>query len=220
MACTETDIIMLGVRFAIVLALMLTVIGCNDYIIKEFRKWNHKTEDMELIYSNLVPENKEAFIGEVERISRKLGIDPNWLMGVMYIETAGKFTASIKNPITGATGLIQFMPATAKGLGTTVEELALMSNVEQLEYVYKYLYPYRRKINRFIDCYLAVFFPAAMDKPLEYVIQTKSLSAGLIARQNPLFDLDRNGQITVYEIETGLLGKINSQYHPILKKKA
>jgi hypothetical protein len=39
----------------------------------------------------------------------------------------------------GATGLIQFMPATARGLGTSTEALAKMSAVEQLDYVEKYL---------------------------------------------------------------------------------
>ena len=38
------------------------------------------------------------------------------------------------NPISGATGLIQFMPSTARG-GTTTAVLKRMSNVQQLDYV-------------------------------------------------------------------------------------
>lgn len=174
---------------------------------------------MELIYSHLVKENKEAFLAEVVSVSNRLNIDPNWLMGVMYIETAGKYSASIQNPYSKATGLIQFMPATARGMGTTIEDLAKLTNVEQLEWVYKYLRPYRNKISSFVDCYFAVFFPLAMGKPSDFVIQTKSLSAGLIARQNPGYDLNKDGQITVYEVETALLGKMNAQYHPLLLKK-
>jgi hypothetical protein len=174
---------------------------------------------MSLIYSHLVKENKEAFLLEVENISAKLRIDPNWIMGAIYIETVGKFSPSIQNPHTKATGLIQFMPATAQGLGTTIEDLAKMSNVEQLAYVYKYLKPYRGKMNSFVDVYFAIFFPLAMGKPSDFVLQTKSLSAGLIARQNPIYDLNKDAQIQVYEVETALLGKINAEYHPVLLKK-
>lgn len=173
----------------------------------------------ELIYAHLVKYNQLYFLNEVIRHSRNLGIDPNWLMGVMYIETAGTFSPSIQNPYSKATGLIQFMPSTAAALGTTIDELKAMNNLQQLNYVYRYLYPYRRRINSFVDCYFAVFFPAAMGKPSDFVIQTKTLSAGLIARQNPLFDLNKDQQITVYEVETALLGKINSEYHAALKKK-
>lgn len=174
----------------------------------------------DLIYSHLVKDTPSTyFLNGVIQIAQKLGIDPNWIMGVMYIETAGTFSPSIQNPKSGATGLIQFMPATAVGLGTTTAELKTMSNVQQLPYVYKYLYPYRRKINSFVDCYFAVFFPAAIGKNSDYIIQTSRLSAALIASQNPLFDLNKDKQITVYEVETALLGKINPQYHNALKKK-
>ena len=39
----------------------------------------------------------------------------------------------------GATGLIQFMPNTAEGLGTSTGELAGMSRARQMHYVEKYL---------------------------------------------------------------------------------
>lgn len=42
----------------------------------------------------------------------------------------------------GATGLIQFMPATAQGMGTTTAALAAMSAVQQLDYVQRYFKPY------------------------------------------------------------------------------
>jgi len=173
-----------------------------------------------LIYEHLIPETKrKEFTDAVRRIARKLGINPDWIMAAMFVETGGTFSAAIQNPTTKATGLIQFMPSTARGLGTTIEQLAAMSEVEQMEYVYKYLYPYRRKIKSFVDLYLSIFFPAAMDKGHDFIVQTSRLSAELIARHNPLFDLNKDRQITVSEIETSLLSHINPEYHDRLKKK-
>ncbi|MEY3377044.1 MAG: hypothetical protein RL463_1354, partial [Bacteroidota bacterium] len=91
---------------------------------------------MKLVYEDLVKENKEAFIQKVKDISGRLGINPNWLMLVMYMESNINHRAV--NPMGGATGLIQFMPFVATELGTTTKQLLNMSNVEQLNYVEKY----------------------------------------------------------------------------------
>jgi len=57
-------------------------------------------------------------------------------MTVMFIESAATFRADITNSI-GATGLIQFMPDTAKRLGTSTEALRKMGAINQLDYVFK-----------------------------------------------------------------------------------
>ena len=83
----------------------------------------------------------------------------------MHTETGGTFSPSVKNPNSTATGLIQFLEATAQGLGTTTAALAAMSAVDQLDYVQKY---FQNVINKYgqitdvTDCYLAVFYPAAI----------------------------------------------------------
>src|SRR5690606_25639726 len=137
-----------------------------------------------------------------------LGIDPNWLMAVMYFESAHTFSPAIQNPYTNATGLIQFMPSTAKELGTTVEALKNMSANDQLLYVYKYYARYKSKLKSYVDLYLITFFPIASGKPLDYVLQTATLPAHLIAKQNPVFDLNKDGKITVAEIQKVMLAKI------------
>lgn len=53
-------------------------------------------------------------------------------MVVMSFETGGSFSPSERNGI-GATGLIQFLPGTPRGLGTTTDQLANMSSVDQLK---------------------------------------------------------------------------------------
>ena len=87
-------------------------------------------------FENKVTTNKEAFLQKVKLIAVKLGIDPNWLMFVMNSESG--LNPAAYNPNGGASGLIQFMPDTGVGLGTTTAALRQMSNVDQLDYVYKY----------------------------------------------------------------------------------
>jgi hypothetical protein len=75
-----------------------------------------------------------------------LGADPSHLMAAMAFETGETFSASVRNRASGATGLIQFMPSTARSLGTTTDKLAAMTAEDQLDYVRKYFAPYRNKM--------------------------------------------------------------------------
>ena len=88
-------------------------------------------EDMELAWGKKV---SPAFKRRVIEISAELGIDPNNLMAAMAFESARTFRADIENPFSGAAGLIQFMPATAKRLGTSTAALKRMTPVAQLEF--------------------------------------------------------------------------------------
>lgn len=167
----------------------------------------------------------QAFIIKAQQVAKRLGIPVDWLMAVIELETGGEFRADIVNSL-GYTGLIQFGKAAAERIGTTQEKLKEMTEVEQLEYVYKYLYIYRHKLSSYVDLYLSIFFPAALDKPLDYVLQTKRLSASRIAKANPLFDINKDGKITVAEIQQKLLKRIPNDFHASIlsgekvKKKA
>ena len=57
-----------------------------------------------------------AFKRKVISISEGLGCDPSHLMSAMAFETGERFTPDVRNKVSGATGLIQFMPATAQAL--------------------------------------------------------------------------------------------------------
>lgn len=162
-----------------------------------------------LIYQDKVPSNiRTAFINKINEVSNYLGIDPNWLMAVINFESAGTFSPSIENHITGATGLIQFMPNTAQSLGTSVNALKNMSAVQQLDYVKMYYKQFKSKINSYIDLYFATFFPIAIGKPGNYVLQTSRIPPGVIAASNPIFDLNQDGKITKSEVEQVMLSKI------------
>lgn len=164
-----------------------------------------------MIYENRV---SPAFAEKVRKISVRLGIDPNHLMGIMWCES--RFDPTARNPIGGATGLIQFMPSTAVGLGTDCETLRAMDGVRQLDYVELFFRPYASRCKTFSDLYLACFFPAAIGKSDDFVLRTRRLSAEVIARQNPVFDADRDGQITVGEFRNCLKTLFPDEFHPYL----
>ncbi len=132
---------------------------------------------LKLPYINLVKENQKDFGQKVISISDDLGIKPEWLMAVMYNETAFTLDSKIKNPNSSATGLIQFTEATAENLDTTVDELVAMSNVDQLDYVKKYLKPYASKMDSLSNTYLAVFFPKALYEADTFIFPAWAVSA-------------------------------------------
>ncbi|MDO4264092.1 MAG: hypothetical protein Q4C67_07830, partial [Deinococcus sp.] len=76
----------------------------------------------------------------IEATANRLGVDPNGLAAVISFETAGTFSPSQRNMAgSSGTGLIQFMDATARDMGTTTDALARMSFTEQMKWVERYL---------------------------------------------------------------------------------
>lgn len=155
--------------------------------------------------------SEQEFIDKVCKISQDLLIVPDWLMVVMELETAGTFSPSITNSL-GYTGLIQFGKDAAREVGTSRTALREMNAVEQLDYVYKYLKKFAGRMNRIQDVYLAVFFPVAIGKPLGWTLHAKNLPAERVGKWNPLFDVDKDGVIQVWEIEKKLRMRIPKQY--------
>lgn len=149
----------------------------------------------DLPFIDKVKTNQQAFGEKIIQVSADLGISPNWLMIVINNESAGTFSPSIKNPLSTATGLIQFLESTALRLGTSTAQLAQMSNVQQLDYVKKYLMVYKGKMKSAADTYLAVFYPAAIGKPPDYTFPASIVSV------NKIFDLNKNGLITKAEFD-------------------
>jgi hypothetical protein len=167
---------------------------------------------MSLVFENKVPASyRVAFIAKVIDISNKLGIDPNWLMAIMDLETGGKFTANVTNSL-GYTGLIQFGDDAAKSLGTTTDKLRAMTAVEQLDYVYRYFLPHKAKLDTFIDTYLQVFFPVAVGKGDDFLIQAKGLSATKVGTANKGLDTNKDGVIHVWEVKKKLLERLPSEW--------
>jgi lysophospholipase L1-like esterase len=140
------------------------------------------------------------FRTKVVAIAREIGVDPSDLMACMAFESAETFRADIVNKSSGATGLIQFMPSTARDLGTTTDALKKMTAVEQLDYVRKYFLSQKGKLKNIDDLYMAILWPDAVGKPDDYVLFSKddkktaraySLNAGL--------DRNKDGKVTKAE---------------------
>ncbi|MGQ7286026.1 hypothetical protein ACUN7Z_00575 [Vreelandella venusta] len=121
------------------------------------------------------------------------------LMGCMAFESGRTFRPDIRNAAgSGATGLIQFMPATARDLGTTTDALARMTAVEQLEYVYAYFTKYRwhERVRCLEDMYMAILMPKYISSPLGTVLFNDGTRA---YTQNRGLDADQDGRITKAE---------------------
>lgn len=143
------------------------------------------------------------FLDKVVSVSSELGFDPNDLLRVIDFETAGSFSPKAQpirkdgTKISSATGLIQFLEKTAKGLGTTTADLANMTAVEQLDFVKAYFEPFKGRIKNFGDVYMAVHWPAGVGKDDSYVMYKKGSDS-----YNANKGLDTNGDGTVTRGET------------------
>lgn len=117
-------------------------------------------------------------------------------MACMAWESGESFSPNKKNLAgSGATGLIQFMPSTARALGTTTDELARMSAEDQLNYVYKYFKPFHGRLNNLGDVYMAILWPKGVGKPDSYVLWDKGKSP-VTFRQNAGLDINKDDRVT------------------------
>lgn len=142
----------------------------------------------------------QTFEAKVRNVAKLLEVPPEWLMAVMYSES--RFNAKVENfRGSGAVGLIQFMPATAKDMGTTTQAIANMSHVEQLEWVWRYLNAYKVKYGNYkslADFYLAILYPKARTGDMCYTLYAKPSKA---YDQNIGLDEDKDGRVTVSDID-------------------
>lgn len=112
-----------------------------------------------------------AFRETVRDICDGLQIEPDWLMACMAFETGYTFDPAKRNAAgSSGTGLIQFMEATARGLGTSTVALARMTAVDQLDWVRMYFKPYSGRMKSLDDVYMAILYPRAIGKSDDYVL--------------------------------------------------
>lgn len=145
---------------------------------------------------------KEQFIREVIKMASYLDPENNNpklardLMDVMFFESG--ISPKRVNRESGATGLIQFLPQTAKALGTSPKELETMTSLEQLKYVKLYFEPYKGQLKRTHDVFGAVFAPISMGEEPNFVVYRR----GSIAyRQNQIhYDPEGKGYITMADV--------------------
>ncbi len=149
----------------------------------------------------------DAFKNKLVQVSNALGINPDWLATVISFESKGTFAPDVRNTQSGATGLIQFIRPTATQLGTTTEQLAAMTDVQQLDYVYRYFKDIvGRPMRNLDDVYLAVFMPSQMGKSSNTIVAQRGSK---VYEQNP-FDRDNKGYFTVGDITSTIHAVYNN----------
>ncbi|PWE13080.1 transglycosylase SLT domain-containing protein [Alcaligenes faecalis] len=150
----------------------------------------------------------QAFRDRLFEICQILGVEPDYLMACIAFESAETFSPSIKNAAgSGATGLIQFMPDTARGLGTTTAALAGMTAEQQLEWVLAYFLPYKGRLKTLADVYMAILWPAGIGKADGWTLWDKA-NRPTTYRQNAGLDLNKDGKITKAEAAAKVLAKL------------
>jgi len=138
-----------------------------------------------------------GFRAALVRMARKLGLSADAIAAVMALESG--FNPQAVNPNGGATGLIQFMPATAVNLGTTAAALRGMTAIEQLLYVERYFQgnPRLKAGSRAGDYYMATFMPGFMGLPDATPI---AFRGDKIYSVNKGLDQNADGIITVGDV--------------------
>src|SRR6185369_14812037 len=127
------------------------------------------------------------------------------LMAAIALETADTFSPSVRNSQSGATGLIQFMDATAEELGTTTDELAALSAEQQLRYVERYFARFRGRLATVEDLYMAILWPLAVGEAADYPLFAEGT---LSYEQNAHLDLDQDGVVTKGEAAIHVTAKL------------
>lgn len=184
---------------------------------------------MALIYEDKIPNNKEAFIERVHEVADALGINANSLMLVMFRESGLKpWAQNTKYPFKDgyATGLIQFIPSTARSLGTSTTALKNMSNVDQLYYVYKYYEPYKNKLpsdsllDEYTKLHLITFYPNA-DRKLGGTLTKEDewRFPDVVYRNNPQINVSKDGILTIGDFKAWAMGHVPEEWKKEFSRK-
>jgi hypothetical protein len=140
--------------------------------------------------------------------AKSIDVPVDWLATIISFETGGSFSPTQLNHAgSGAFGLIQFLPSTAAGLlgldSTAAADAGkAMSFAEQLQkMVVPYFKNFGTKFQSLQDLYLAVFYPAAMNKSPDAVIGS---APSKTYTQNAGLDRDGKGYITKNDVTAAI----------------
>lgn len=167
----------------------------KNYSDTDTSNFSYDAEALKNKWQKKKPDLSQKFYNKVVQVAKRVNCDPNDLMCLMNSESG--ISSSIPNAGgSGAVGLIQFMPKTAKGLGTSCEELKKMSPEEQMVYVEKYIMNSKRTAglgNQKIGAgtlYALIFLPARANRDILTTQGEKYYSS------NNGLDLDKDGKIS------------------------
>lgn len=156
----------------------------------------------------------DEFKKKVIAICNGMSCDPSFLMAAMSFESARSFSAKQKNLAGGsAVGLIQFTPIAAADLGTTVAELATLTEMRQLDFVEKYMKRWAagRPFKALSDVYMAILAPAHFGAPADKAIYSHPSRE---YKANSGLDANKDGHITVGEATAKVLQHLHEGLRP------
>lgn len=161
--------------------------------------------NVEIAWASKVNDDFTLAVIQMCKNLRWNAVQVSQVMSCMAFESGETFSPSVKNMAgSGATGLIQFMPSTARSLGTTVEDLAKMTDVQQLFYVEKHFKPYARRVKTLSDMYMSILMPVFVGADEGAILFRR----GTVAyRQNLGLDANRDGHVTKSEAAKKVLQK-------------
>jgi hypothetical protein len=194
-------------------------VGASPGSLEDFFDWRNQAPGLAVLENFLLATERQIawgakvareFKDRVIAIADDLQFAPDWLMSAMAFESGETFSPSVVNAAgSGATGLIQFMPSTAQGLGTTTDQLGGLTAVQQLDYVEKYFSSYKGKIHNLSDLYMVILFPAAVGKADDFVLFDKDdKKYPKRYEQNKGLDLNQDGKVTKEEAATPVQKKL------------
>lgn len=141
-----------------------------------------------------------GYLADLDGVVQRTGLDRDHLAAVLSLES-GHDPHAI-NKLSGASGLIQWMPQYApKPL--TIDQIRGMTAREQLPYVEQHFKMFGKLGAR--DTYPAVFWPAAIGKDDGYVLASTGSAA---YTQNAGLDRDKDGNITAGDIRAVIDGRV------------
>lgn len=161
------------------------------------------------------------FYNKLIKVADHLKVHPYELLIVMQHESNLDSTAPNQEK-SGALGLIQFMPRTARNLGTSIKDLEKMSASKQLDYVEAYYLQNDLKPGaKAEEMYMTTFLPAFVNKPDDFVLGKKGdqsilywegkdpITRNIIYLQNKVFDDENKNYYTVGDIKDRMRTKRN-----------
>ena len=102
---------------------------------------------------------------KIVSVAASVGAHPFDLANIIYFESNRSFNPAVRNPRTGAVGLIQFEPnITGREIGITVDQLAVLPALQQMDWVQVKLDRARngQRLHSAHKLAMAVFFPPAI----------------------------------------------------------
>jgi len=189
-------------------------------IVSKVRSGNARNYIQSLLDSGQMPELSGSFLEQLEELSKTLGVKTEELLALILFESNGDPSAT--NSLSGAVGLIQFLPSTLQsmfsgraefqidGRNMTSTEMAQkvgsMSLTEQMPLVGEYLLANARgrKISSLEDLYMLVLHPKSFSKAADEAIFSK----GSLAYENNPLDQNGDGAVTKKEATHHVRGRL------------